>query len=95
MFHQWRPHFIWMDVRMPVMDGLEATRRIKETEAGKSTHIVAITAHALEEEQAKILSAGCDDIVCKPFPLNQIFEVMSKHLRLKYVHTDSRKGSTP
>ena len=47
VFEQWKPQFIWMDVRMPVMDGLEATRRIKATDEGKSTAVVAITASVL------------------------------------------------
>jgi CheY-like chemotaxis protein len=91
MFHKWRPHFIWMDVRMPVMDGLEATRRIKQTAAGKSTPIAALTAHALEEEKEVILAAGCDDFVRKPFREQAIFEVMAKHLGLQYVYEDKQE----
>ena len=88
VFQQWRPHFIWMDIRMPVMDGLEATRRIKDTDAGKSTVVAALTAHALEEERKIILASGCDDFVRKPFREDQIFEVMAKHLNIKYVYED-------
>jgi CheY-like chemotaxis protein len=87
-FEQWRPDFIWIDIRMPVMDGLEATRRIKQTEPGKSTIIAALTAHALEEEKEMILAAGCDDFVSKPFREQEIFEVMDKHLGLQYVYED-------
>ncbi|MFQ5436850.1 MAG: ATP-binding protein, partial [Anaerolineae bacterium] len=54
-FEQWRPHLIWMDIRMPVMDGLEATQRIKKSEAGADIKIVALTAHALEDERLEIL----------------------------------------
>jgi PAS domain S-box-containing protein len=95
MFHKWWPHFIWMDVRMPVMDGLEATRRIKQTGAGKSTPIAALTAHALEEEKEVILAAGCDDFVRKPFRLNEIFDVMGKHLGLKYAYEESGEEAAP
>jgi CheY-like chemotaxis protein len=87
-FNQWRPDFIWMDIRMPVMDGLEAARRIKKTEAGQSTIVAALTAYALEEEKEQILAAGCDDFVRKPFREQQIFEVMAKHLGLKYVYEE-------
>jgi DNA-binding response OmpR family regulator len=73
---------------MPVVDGLEATQRIKRTEAGKSTVIAALTAHALEEEREQILSAGCDDFVRKPFREQEIFEVMAKHLGLKYIYEE-------
>ncbi len=86
VFETFLPHFIWMDIRMPVMDGMEATRRIKATEAGKSTIIAALTASALAEEQRPILVAGCDEIVRKPFREQDIFEVMAKHLRLDYTY---------
>ena len=95
IFNKWQPHFIWMDARMPVMGGLEATRRIKETEAGRSTPVAALTAHALEEEKEKILAAGCDDFVRKPFHLQEIFEVMAKHLGLKYVYGDEQEEAEP
>jgi signal transduction histidine kinase/DNA-binding response OmpR family regulator len=88
MFNQWRPDFIWMDIRMPVMDGLEATWRIKKTDAGQSTIVAALTAHALEEERDKILASGLDDFVRKPFREQEIFEVMAKHLGLKYVYEE-------
>ncbi|MGD9223574.1 MAG: ATP-binding protein, partial [Desulfobacteraceae bacterium] len=94
-FEQWHPHFIWMDIRMPVVDGLAATRRIKATEAGKSTIIAALTAHALEEEKEVILAAGCDDFVRKPSREQEIFEVMAKHLGLKYVYEEAREDSEP
>ena len=90
IFDKWQPHFIWMDIRMPVMDGLEATRLIKATEAGKSTPVAALTAHALEEEREPILAAGCDDFVRKPFREHEIFEVMEKHLDLKYIYEEEQ-----
>jgi signal transduction histidine kinase/DNA-binding NarL/FixJ family response regulator len=95
MFHKWRPDFIWMDVRMPVMDGLEATRRIKQTEAGQSIPIAALTAHALEEEKEVILAAGCDDFVRKPFHVQQILEVMAAHLGIRYVYEEALERPGP
>jgi signal transduction histidine kinase/DNA-binding NarL/FixJ family response regulator len=95
VFHRWRPDFIWMDIRMPVMDGLKATQHIKKTEAGKSTVIAALTAHALMEERERILAAGCDDFVRKPFREYEIFGVMSKHLGLRYVYEDNREKAVP
>ena len=86
VFEEFQPHFIWVDIRMPVMDGLEATRRIKATPAGKSTIVAALTAHALEEEREPILAAGCDDLVRKPYREQEIFEVMAHHLGVKYVY---------
>ena len=55
-FEQWRPHLIWMDMRIPGPDGMEATRRIKASPAGGQTIIVAVTAHALEGERRQILA---------------------------------------
>jgi signal transduction histidine kinase/ligand-binding sensor domain-containing protein/CheY-like chemotaxis protein len=95
MFSKWRPDFIWMDIRMPVMDGLEAIRLIKQTEAGQSTIVSALTAHALEEEREQILSTGCDDFVRKPFREQEIFEIMAKHLGLKYVYEDKPEEAVP
>lgn len=84
VFERWHPQFVWMDVRMPVMDGLEATKRIRAMEAGKSTKVVAITAGIWETECQAILAAGCDDFVRKPYREEEIFEVMARHLGLKY-----------
>jgi signal transduction histidine kinase/CheY-like chemotaxis protein len=91
IFQQWQPNLILMDIRMPVMDGLEATRHIKESAAGKSTVVAALTAHALEEEKEEILSAGCNDIVRKPIREHEIFDIIKKHLGIKYVYEDARK----
>ncbi|MDY6822305.1 MAG: ATP-binding protein [Thermodesulfobacteriota bacterium] len=79
---QWHPDFIWMDIRMPLMDGLTATRIIKAD--AEAPVIAALTAHAFEEEKTIVLSAGCDDFVRKPYKSREIFEVMAKHLNLKY-----------
>ncbi|MGD2183641.1 response regulator [Lusitaniella coriacea] len=88
IWERWKPHLIFMDMRMPVMDGYEATQRIKVTTQGNATAIVALTASVLEEEKAIILSAGCDDFMRKPFRENDIFAVMSKHIGVRYVYED-------
>ncbi len=85
---QWRPRLIWMDIRMPVMDGLEATRRIKATEAGAAIRIIALTAHALEEERIEILAAGCDDFIRKPYRDADIYEALAKHLGVRFQHAE-------
>jgi CheY-like chemotaxis protein len=86
LFEQWHPHLIWMDIRMPVMDGLEAIRRIRASNDGAKTRIIALTAHALEEESSPILEVGCDDLVRKPFREQEIFDALSRHLRLRFVY---------
>ncbi|TXT40188.1 MAG: integral membrane sensor hybrid histidine kinase [Comamonadaceae bacterium] len=88
LFEQWHPHLIWMDIRMPVMDGREATRRIKQTEAGANTKIIALTAHALEDERREILASGCDDFLRKPYRDSEIFAALTKHLGIRFRYAD-------
>jgi len=93
IFYQWHPGLIWMDIRMPVMDGLEATRHIKK--APHPPVIVALTAHALEEEKEEILSAGCNDFVRKPFREHDIFDTMAKHLNIQYIYEEEEPVAPP
>ncbi|HAA28773.1 MAG TPA: histidine kinase, partial [Cyanobacteria bacterium UBA8553] len=88
VWDNWEPHLIWMDMRMPIMDGYEATKHIKTTTKGQATAIIALTASVLEEERAVILSAGCDDFMRKPFREADIFEAMNKHIGVRYLYED-------
>lgn len=83
---QWRPHLVFMDIRMPVMDGLEAIHRIKATDAGTHIRIVAITAHAFEEEQQEVLAVGCDGFIRKPYRDVEIFDALAKHLGVRFIY---------
>ncbi|MCI5167182.1 MAG: response regulator [Candidatus Electrothrix sp. GM3_4] len=67
IYKSWHPDLIWMDMRMPVMDGYQATREIRKTKAGKEVIIVALTAQAFGSERKKILKAGCNDFINKPY----------------------------
>jgi CheY-like chemotaxis protein len=87
-FVQWHPDLIFMDIRMPIMDGLEATRQIKATAEGGRTVIVALTAHALEEERRSILAAGCDDFIRKPYKDTEIFDALTKHLDVRFSYEE-------
>ena len=86
VWSSWEPHLIWMDMRMPVMDGYEATKQIKAHLKGQATVIIALTASAFDEERSVILSAGCDDFVAKPFREQVILEKMAKYLGVRYVY---------
>jgi signal transduction histidine kinase/ActR/RegA family two-component response regulator len=86
VWEEWSPQLIWMDMRMPVMDGYEATRRIKSTVKGHATVIIALTASALEHERAIILSEGCDDFVRKPARESVIMQKLVDHLGVKFVY---------
>lgn len=88
VWENWHPHLILMDMRMPVMNGYEATQQIKATTKGQATAIIALTASSLEEERAVILSSGCDDFVRKPFRETDIFETISKHLGVRYIYDE-------
>ncbi|MGK7900773.1 MAG: ATP-binding protein [Hormoscilla sp.] len=90
----WEPDLIWMDMRMPVMNGYEATKHIKETTKGQATAIVALTASVLEEERAVIISAGCDDFLRKPFREADIFDAMHKHIGVRYVYADPNEAKS-
>ena len=63
---QAKPDIILMDLRMPVMDGWEATRALRQTEWGKNLPVVAVTAHAMEEDRRRALTAGCNEFIPKP-----------------------------
>ncbi|MBD2039101.1 response regulator [Microcoleus sp. FACHB-672] len=86
LWQSWQPHLIWMDMQMPVMDGYEATKRIKATELGKSTVIIALTASAFEEDRQVILDAGCDDFIRKPFREQELLLKISEHLGVQYIY---------
>lgn len=63
---QSRPDLIFMDLRMPVMDGCAAVRALRQTEWGKDLPVIAVTAHAMEEDRERALSAGCNEFIPKP-----------------------------
>lgn len=88
LWENWEPHLIWMDMRMPVMNGYEATGQIKAYIKGQATVIIALTASTFEEERATILSAGCDDFVRKPFREEVIWEKITQHLGARYLYED-------
>ncbi|MEG4321996.1 MULTISPECIES: ATP-binding protein [unclassified Microcoleus] len=94
IWNSWEPHLIWMDMRMPVMDGYEATQYIKGTIKGQATAIVALTASVLEEERAVILSAGCDAFMRKPFREADIFDAMHKQIGVRYIYEDPEEANS-
>ena len=61
-----KPDLIIMDLKMPVMDGWEATKALRQTDWGKDLPVIALTAQAMERDEEKALSAGCSDYIAKP-----------------------------
>ncbi len=86
LFEDWHPHLVWMDRRMPVMDGIEATRRIRALPEGRSVRIVAVTASVFTDQQRQMLEAGMDDYVRKPYRIHEIYDCLAEQLDLKYTY---------
>lgn len=79
----WHPHLIWMDLQLPLLNGLEATQLIKAQDSDPPV-IIALTAQALESDEVKALKVGCDDYLSKPYQAAQVFDIMAKHLDITY-----------
>jgi len=75
-----RPDLIIMDVQLPVIDGYEATRRIKSNAELKAIPVIAVTSYALSGEEARAKAVGCDAYVAKPFSPRQILAKIRKYL---------------
>ena len=73
---------------MPIMNGDEATRIIKQTPQGRSTIIIALTASIFAEHRQSILLAGCDDLINKPFHAEEIFNKMKQYLDVEYLYEE-------
>jgi signal transduction histidine kinase/DNA-binding response OmpR family regulator len=90
-FQKWKPHFVYMDVRMPEMDGSEATRIIRAMSGGKQIPIVALTASVIDTEHPDILEAGCNAILKKPVEPNVLFETIGRYLNAEFEYGTHRK----
>jgi PAS domain S-box-containing protein len=92
LFEEWDPQVILMDMRMPVLDGYEATRRIKATEKGHKIPIIAVTASVFEDNEKEILATGVDGFLRKPFRQAELFEVLERVLPVKYIFEEEKDG---
>jgi two-component system sensor histidine kinase/response regulator len=102
-WENWQPHLILMDIRMPVIDGYEATRQIRNQEQKRQegssitndqpTIIFALTASAFEEQRQKILLAGCDDFIGKPLQTEIFLEKIRQYLNVKYDYEQETSGT--
>jgi CheY-like chemotaxis protein/anti-sigma regulatory factor (Ser/Thr protein kinase) len=94
-WEEWKPRLILMDVHMPVMDGLEATRRIKADPRGKDTVIVTLTASALDDELRAAAECGTDEFLTKPLREEALLEKMGALLSIPYDYEETNGAEGP
>ncbi len=96
----WQPDLVLMDLRMPVLDGIEATRQIKQLLASQrlasqsQPKVVVLSAGGLQAEQADAIAAGCDDFVRKPFRDSEIFDAIARQIGARYTYAESAQLET-
>ena len=95
LWQEWKPDLILMDVRMPIMDGLEATRRIRQKPRGSDTIIIALTASAMDDDRRAIMQNGANDFVSKPCQEDELLQKMKVHLDLSYAYDDTEPSQNP
>lgn len=88
LWREWLPDLTWMDIRMPLLDGYEATKQIRAMEAGQTSIIIALTAQASQSDRTLALAAGCNDYISKPFREQTLFLKMAQYLGLEYVYQE-------
>ncbi|MEI6708397.1 MAG: ATP-binding protein [Methylococcales bacterium] len=93
-FEQWQPHLIWMDMRMPVMDGYQATANIRQLNGGKAVKIIALTASAFIDQHDSIINAGCDAVLHKPFHIPEIFTALANLLGVNFIYEDTLESAS-
>lgn len=91
-FQAWQPDFIWMDMRMPIMNGYDATTRIRSLPHGQSVKIAALTASVFKEDQEKIIAAGCDAVLSKPINVHQLFSIMEELLNVRFRYASDERA---
>jgi CheY-like chemotaxis protein len=94
-WEDWNPDLILMDVHMPVLDGLAATRRIKADPRGKDTPIVVLTASALDGDRREVAQSGADDFVAKPCREDELLEKIRALLDISYEYQETSAAEAP
>lgn len=75
-----QPDLVLMDIQLPGMDGLTATRELKSDPATRAVRVVALTAFAMKGDEEKMLAAGCDGYIAKPFAYQDFLDAVARHL---------------
>jgi len=95
MFREHRPNIVFMDIRMPVMDGMEAAQQIMEQFDKEQFKLVAISASTLTHEQQTYFDAGFDDFISKPFRFERVCECLATLLDVEFERGESKKVEAP
>jgi PAS domain S-box-containing protein len=90
---RFRPDVVLMDMRMPVLDGLEATRRLRQSEALRDVIVIAVSASAYGHHREQYLAAGADDFLSKPFRQEELLELLRARLGLDLAYASDAAGS--
>ncbi|HEY9627307.1 MAG TPA: PAS domain S-box protein [Coleofasciculaceae cyanobacterium] len=93
-WQHWQPHLIYMDIRMPLLNGYEATQQIRSITDGQAPIIIALTAQASRSDLTLALASGCNDCLSKPFQAEVLFSKMAEHLGLKYLCTAEQASAS-
>ncbi len=91
LFEQERPDAVLMDMRMPVMDGYEAIRRIREHDGGKAVPVIGITASAFEDQRGRVMAAGASGFLTKPFQPEKLFDLLGRLLEVEYIYSEEEE----
>jgi PAS domain S-box-containing protein len=94
IWKEWKPHLIWLDMRMPGMGGYEVVKQIRASSQTDSPFIISISASVFDEDRQKALDAGCDGFVKKPYKEFEIFEEMKKYLGLQYIYDQTTQAAS-
>ncbi len=90
-WEEWKPQLILMDMHMPVMDGLEATRKIKGNPRGKETVIVALTASAMDDDREAAFQSGANDFLSKPCHEDELLKTIGDRLNIEYEYEEKNR----
>ncbi len=89
-WEEWNPQLLLMDVHMPVLDGLEATRRIKADPRAKGTFVIVLTASAMDDDRRTVSQSGADDFLAKPCPEDELLEKIRVLLDIAYDYDEDK-----
>ncbi|HRF43446.1 MAG TPA: response regulator [Candidatus Competibacteraceae bacterium] len=95
LWREWQPDLIWLDIRMPGLDGYAVTRHIRAEEPVRRTKVLALTASVFSEERERVLAAGCDGFLRKPFREAELLAMLGQHLNLAFRYTDAPEAQAP